>query len=275
MNFKGQAKRLDDIDLPMVGKLIGVGEDEIHAVLDVESAGGGFDRQGRPKMLFEPHIFWKELGAGPKRDKAAAQGLAYPRWKPGAYPKDSYPRLIKAMAIDENAALRSASWGLGQVMGFNHKAAGYPSARAMVEAFIDDEEHHLAAMIRFIKTNRLDDDLRRHDWAGFARGYNGPGFAKNGYDRKLRAAFAKWQRIRDTPVPAGAVRAAAKAKAAPVRESATTTDKGGGAASALTTGAGAVVGGTLLLGLWDQIVATVQTAVAKAMALIDALTFWN
>jgi hypothetical protein len=204
MNFKGKAKRIEDIDLPMIGRTIGVGEDEIHAILDVESAGTGFDSQGRPKMLFEPHVFWRELGPGPKRDAAAAQGLAYPCWKPGAYPKDSYPRLIKSMAIDENAALRSASWGLGQIMGFNHAAAGYPSARAMVEDFLDDEDRHLAAMVRFVVTNRLDDELRRHDWAGFARGYNGPGFAKNGYDRKLAAAFARWQKIKDTPVSVGA-----------------------------------------------------------------------
>lgn len=201
MNFKGKAKRLDDIDLPRVGRMIGVGEDEVHAILDVESAGTGFDKQGRPKMLFEPHIFWKELGPGQKRDKAAAQGLAYPRWKPGAYPKDSYPRLLKAIAIDEEAALRSASWGLPQMMGFNCKMAGYPTARAMVEALLDDEEAHLAAMVRFIKATGLDDELRRHDWKGFARGYNGPGFAKNGYDRKLAQAFARWQKIKDTPIP--------------------------------------------------------------------------
>lgn len=201
MNFKGEAKRLDDIDLPMIGREIGVGEDEIHAVLDVEAAGSGFDKQGRPKMLFEPHVFWRELGPGPKRDKAAALGLAYPKWRRN-YPADSYPRLAQAMSLDEEAALRSASWGLPQIMGFNCKAAGYPFAKAMVLAFLDDEEAHLEAMIRFIKHAGLDDELRRHDWKGFARGYNGPGFAKNGYDRKLAAAFAKWQKIKDTPIPA-------------------------------------------------------------------------
>jgi hypothetical protein len=200
MNFIGKAKRLEDIDLPLIGREIGVGEDEVHAILDVESAGSGFDDQGRPKMLFEPHIFWRELGAGPERELAVKQGLAYPRWKPGAYPKDSYPRLAAAMPINEDAALRSASWGLGQVMGFNAKVAGYPTARAMVEAFVEDEEHHLRAMIRFVKANGLDDELRRHDWAGFARGYNGPGFAKNGYDKKLAASFTRWQKIKDTPV---------------------------------------------------------------------------
>ena len=107
------------------------------------------------------------------------------------------------MAIDEESALRSASWGLGQIMGFNCKLANYPSAEAMAMHFLDDEDRHLQAMIRFIKATGLDDELRRHDWKGFARGYNGAGFAKNGYDQKLAAAFAKWQRIKDTPVPAG------------------------------------------------------------------------
>jgi hypothetical protein len=33
--------------------------------------------------------------------------------------------------------------------------------------------------------------LRRHDWAGFARKYNGPGFARNQYDLRLRAAYER------------------------------------------------------------------------------------
>lgn len=201
MKFTGKAKRLEDLDLPMIGQMIGVGEDEIHAILDVEAAGTGFDGKGRPKMLFEPHVFWRELGPGPERDEAAKQGLAYPKWKRD-YPADSYPRLIAAMKIDEEVAYRSASWGLGQIMGFNCRKAGYPFAKAMVVAFLDDEEDHLRAMVRFIINAGLDDELRRHDWAGFARGYNGAGFAKNGYDKKLAAAFAKWQRIKDTPIPA-------------------------------------------------------------------------
>ena len=49
MNFtNGRAKRLDDIDLPKIGAMIGVGEDELHAVIDVESRGTSF---GRPLPL--------------------------------------------------------------------------------------------------------------------------------------------------------------------------------------------------------------------------------
>lgn len=202
VTFKGAARRLDDLDLSRVGALIGVGEDEIHAVLDVEAAGSGFDGQGRVKALYEPHKAYA-LSSGATRDKLVAAGLAYPKWGQKPYPKDSYPRILAAAEIDADIALRSTSWGLGQVMGFNAGAAGYRTARAMVEAFAEDEENHLLAMVKFIIANGLDDEIRRHDWAGFARGYNGSGYAKNQYDTKLAAAFAKWRKIPDTPWPPG------------------------------------------------------------------------
>lgn len=208
--FRGAAKRLDAWDFGVLGRRIGAGEDEIRAVVQVEAAGSGFDRLGRPKMLFEPHVFWRELGEA-KRRRAESAGLAYPRWKAGSYPRDSYPRLAQAIAIDRPAALRSASWGLGQIMGFNHKLAGYNSAEAMVEAFLDDEEKHLEAMVRFIVSAGLDDELREiaklnrastaADWAPFALGYNGSGFRTHGYHIKLAEAHARWKRIPDVPAP--------------------------------------------------------------------------
>ncbi|AWN43183.1 N-acetylmuramidase family protein [Methylobacterium durans] len=198
LGFVGSAMRLADIDLPRLGHRIGVGEDEIHAVIDVETAGGGFDKLKRPKMLFEPHRFYANLAAGPKRDAAVAQGLAYPKWRKD-YPSDSYPRLFQAMQIDETAALKSASWGLGQIMGENYVAAGYDSPQQMVLAFVEGgEAEHLEAMINFIVANHLDDELRAHNWAGFARGYNGPKYAENAYHTKLAAAFTRWAKIKDT-----------------------------------------------------------------------------
>lgn len=195
--FKGRAARLADRDITLVGRAIGVGEDEIHAVMEVEASGSGFDSQGRPKMLFEPHVFWRELGEV-KRARAERAGLAYRKWGERPYPRDSYPRLEQALVIDRAAAFRSASWGLGQIMGFNHRAAGYDSAELMVEAFCHGEAAQLRAMIAFIQAEGLDDDIRRHDWSGFARGYNGSGYAQHGYHIKLAAAFAKWKRIPDT-----------------------------------------------------------------------------
>lgn len=195
--FKGAARRLDDIDLPRLGAQIGVGEDEIHAVLDVESRGSGFDGQGRVLALFEPHVFWRNLG-GEKRERAVKAGLAYPKWGDRPYPADSYPRILAACAIDETAALKATSWGLGQILGENHRAAGYNTPQAMVAGFVDDEEAHLAAMIKFIQSKRLDRYLRAHDWDAFARGYNGSSYQKNDYAGRLSRAYARWAKIPDT-----------------------------------------------------------------------------
>jgi hypothetical protein len=197
-DFRGEARPLDDIDLPRLGHRLGVGEDEIHAVIDVEAAGGAWDARGRPKMLFEPHRFYKNLGAGLKRDRAVREGLAYPSWGEKPYPKDSYPRLIQAMAIDETAALKSASWGLGQVLGENHEMVGFDTVQDMVLATLDDADQHLEMMVNFILAAKLDAHLRAHDWAKFARGYNGPQYAKHNYHGRLAARFNWWQGKPDT-----------------------------------------------------------------------------
>lgn len=196
--FKGAAKRLDKTDWPEIAAQIGVGEDELHAFAEVEASGSGFDAKGRVKMLFEPHVFHRELGPGKSRTAAIKAGLAYPKWKPGGYPADSYPRLMKAMAIDETAALRSASWGLGQIMGNNCRAAGYATPQKMIEAFAADEEAQLQAIVDFLKAKGLDKALRAHDWKTLEKGYNGGGF-NGAYATKLAAAFAKWQKMKDTP----------------------------------------------------------------------------
>ncbi|GGC70994.1 N-acetylmuramidase domain-containing protein [Chelatococcus reniformis] len=201
MQFVGSATKLADIDLPRLGSLIGVGEDEIHAVLDVESRGSGFDAQKRPRILFEPHVFYRNL-SGSRRDAAVKAGLAAKSWGAIPYGGESaqYGRLERAIAIDETAALKSASYGLGQILGENFVVAGYDSPQEMVEDMVNGgEAAHLGAMVNFIKANNLDDELRTHNWAGFARGYNGSGYAKNGYHTKLAAAYAKWARIPDTP----------------------------------------------------------------------------
>lgn len=199
-SFRGKAKRLDAWDFGVIGRRLNLSEDKVRAVVEVEASGSGFDGLSRPKALFEPHVFYRELGEK-KRALAVNQGLAYRRWGERPYPKDSYPRIIAAMSIDRPAALRSTSWGLGQVMGFNHKTVGYASVEEMVFDLLDDEEKHLAQMIRFIEAESLDDDLRDGRWEAFARGYNGPGYAKHGYHTKLAAAYAKWSKIKDTPAP--------------------------------------------------------------------------
>ncbi|MCW8040473.1 N-acetylmuramidase domain-containing protein, partial [Acinetobacter entericus] len=59
-------------------------------------------------------------------------------------------------------------------------------------AMYKDEASQLDAMCRYIKVNGLINTLKNKDWKAFARGYNGPAFAKNNYDVKLANAYKKW-----------------------------------------------------------------------------------
>jgi len=190
INFYGAARPLADDDVRTIAGYLGCQVASVRAVLAVEAAGKGFDSKGRPKMLFEPHVFYRNL-SGARRDEAVRQGLAYSKWGMKSYPADSYPRLVAAMAIDEPAALKAASWGLGQVLGENYTAAGFSNPHEMVLAMTRSEGAQLYAMARFIVTKGLQSKLRAFDWAGFARGYNGAGYKKNAYDTKLASAYAK------------------------------------------------------------------------------------
>lgn len=197
-NFTGTATRLDGIDLPAMADKINVQEDRVRALDETESRGDGFDSKGRPKMLFEPHLFYKLL-EGDERAKAVKAGLAYAKWKKD-YPADSYPRLIRAMEINRDAALKSASWGRYQTLGSHHRILGYRSPDAMVHAFMEDEETHLEAFVSFIIVNRIDDDLREGRYDTFFAAYNGPAYKENGYPQAFARNLRKWAKIADSEV---------------------------------------------------------------------------
>ena len=170
----------------------------IKAVAEVESSGEGFLADGKPKILFEPHIFWKQLrekGIEPNMFMEENADILYPKWKSGAYGPVSkqHERLEKASKINREAALLSASWGKFQIMGFNWKLCGTASLQDFINEMYESEDGHLRLFTNYIKKTFLDDELRGHDWAGFARGYNGPMYLKNKYDAKLRDAYLKFK----------------------------------------------------------------------------------
>jgi hypothetical protein len=197
MDFIGTGQRLKPDDLLEAANRLATGVATVRAVVEVEAAGAGFDAKKRPKILFEPHIFYKQLGPGVKRDQAVKEGLAYKKQGTKPYPPLSkrYDQIARAIAIDETAALNSASWGLPQIMGFNFKAAGFPSAKAMVNAIMQGEREQLLALVNLLIAWKLVDALRKHDWRRFALRYNGPNGPKNGYDKKLKKAYDKFAKL--------------------------------------------------------------------------------
>ena len=177
--------------------LLGVEPAVIKAVAEVESSGDGFLPTGHPKILFEPHVFWAELkkrGIDPKTITGASD-ILYPKWGIGKYGKTSAQpdRLKRAISINKDAALSSASWGKFQIMGYNWQLSGFATLDAFIAAMHIDEDQHLHAFINFVKNKNLVDELQRKDWAGFALGYNGSGYKQNKYDEKLAAAYNKFK----------------------------------------------------------------------------------
>ena len=187
--FTGPATTITDEAVAQAARTLACDEAAIRAVIAVESRGG-FDRHGRPKILFERHYFRRLTGA---RFDAVAPDLSHRRW--GGYGRAGaqYDRLERAIGLDRRAALRSASWGAFQIMGDNCEACGFRDIEAFVAAMVSGEDAHLAAFVAFLQSQRLDAPLRAHDWARFARGYNGPAYRRNRYDEKLAKA---WQRQR-------------------------------------------------------------------------------
>lgn len=217
----------DDLRVPVAHLL---------AVAEVESAGKVFasvDGANEPLIRFEGHWFYKRVVAD-RRRQAVAAGLAAAKAgavkNPGKQ-RDRWDRLLKPAAeIDRQAAYESTSWGLGQVMGGHWKALGYPSVLALVEEARAGAGGQIALMARFIKANpAIHKALRAGDWPAFARGYNGPGYKANAYDRKMAEAARRWARASIPPAPAKPVApapakpprpVAPKAPAAPVKPAA-------------------------------------------------------
>ena len=163
----------------------------LRAVIRVESAGRGFHpRTGLPVILFEPHVFHRETDG---RHARARPDLSYPSWGARAYPRSQTERwrqLRAAAALDASAALRSTSWGLFQIMGFNHRACGFNTVEAFARAHARGERDQLPAFAAFLESRDLAAALREGRWAEFARAYNGPAYARHAYDQRLKAADA-------------------------------------------------------------------------------------
>ncbi len=214
MDFFGKGQPLTRKGLATVLDQMGLGpgdEAYIWTVVEVETAGVtqgfGFRVDRRPQILFERHKF-KEFTDG--RFNAEAPDIS---GSPGGYGKVAaqFARLEKALSLCEGAglgvepALKSASWGMGQVMGFNHGVAGFDAAADMVRAMITGEDAQLAAMAGFLAANGLVDRLINKDWVGFARRYNGKNYWQNKYDVKLDQHY---QRFASGSLPNLEVRAA-------------------------------------------------------------------
>lgn len=169
----------------------------LKAVQLVEAAGrDGFLVDGRPQILFEGHIMYKEIKNKFGLDKAVAAQKSYPticfpKWDKSKYlgGASEYKRLELAKEIDEECALKSASWGIGQIMGFNFSYCECKDVFEFVHKMSESPASQLDLWFKFFKNygNCLE-YIRTKDWKAFTRVYNGPGQVDI-YSQKLENAY--------------------------------------------------------------------------------------
>ena len=179
---------LGDADFEASARTLGCEVAAIKAIAKVETKRSAWFQIERPSILFEKHYFRDLTNGIYNRSHPDISGpQSYSGY--GAY-ADQYDKLHRAAMLNEEAALKSASWGMFQIMGRYHVQAGSASIRAFVDAMMRGEREHLAAFVAFIRSNRtLLKALVDKKWARFAQIYNGPGYRTNHYDQQMEHEY--------------------------------------------------------------------------------------
>ncbi|APR51980.1 DUF3380 domain-containing protein [Sphingomonas koreensis] len=180
-------------DIARVAGDLRVPEGHVRGVRAVEAPRGAFDDQGRPSILYEPHVFSRQSA---HRFDGSHQKLSYRGWKSGAYGPFSaqYPKLLDACALAPGAAFKACSWGAFQVLGEGAERMGYTDAFAMAVELTKSEAAHLDSFVRFIRWKGAEDELRAcrpgdpRSCEAFVAIYNGTGQVKK-YSAMLAEAI--------------------------------------------------------------------------------------
>jgi len=180
-------------DFEQAAKKLGCQVAAIMAVADVEAPRGGFDKSGKPAILFEAHKFSKHTS---HRYDSVYPDISSRSWNRKLYASDNageHARLEKASTLNREAALKSASWGKFQILGENWKQCGSTSLQGFINSVYHSEYAQLGLFVNYIMSDiRLLKAIQNLAWSTFARIYNGPAYAENKYDVKMAAAFRKF-----------------------------------------------------------------------------------
>lgn len=186
--WQGEARPLSETAFDDTARRLGCEPAALRAVWAVEAAGRHFDGEGGVIRRFEPHHMpreaWPRIGFEPRDGQAP--------WRASlALSEVARERMFTAAySIDAEAALRAASWGAPQIMGFNAEDTGHIDARGMVRAMADGADAQLSCFVTLVNSWGLASALRARDWLAFARAYNGSGLPEV-YARRMEAAYRR------------------------------------------------------------------------------------
>jgi hypothetical protein len=161
----------------------------------VESGHGrGFAPDGRCIIRYELHRF-QTYTAGHYHTTHPHLSQIYPAGinHVGGQPTE-WSTLYGAMILKgrSEAAIKSTSWGVFQVMGENYTLCGYATAAAFASDVCRSTAGQLSVFLKYCRGKNLIRFLVNKDWASFAHHYNGPSYARNHYDAQMAGAYRRF-----------------------------------------------------------------------------------
>ena len=138
------------------------------AIGDVETGPlGAFDHERRPTITFNP-IFFSRLTGG-------RFGETHPNLSKFQSGSQAWRQFAEAYALDQEAALKSTTYGKFQLIGDLYARFGFKTVGEFVRYLSQSQLNQYEALLRFARVNRALPALRQHEWAEFERRYVGSG----------------------------------------------------------------------------------------------------
>lgn len=190
---KDRYESLTEEDFKLVAKELGVEVAAIKAVVEIEAGPQmkGFWAPGVPVINFDRTMFNRMKSHATV--KTGAKGEKVPSGLSGSALRE-WTQLINARKTNAQGADMGTFWGMFQIGGFNYKLCGCESVNEFVRLMSESELEQLELFASFIKNAGMLDDLRKKNWAGFARKYNGSSYAKRGYHTRMATAYRKYSK---------------------------------------------------------------------------------
>lgn len=193
--------RLTEQDFKEVAEELGVDVAAIKAVVEIEAGKthNGFWSENKPLINFDLTMFRKMAAKNKVGLASAAKNYPVIFSRPnaaryGSQQAGQQARLDAARKVHDLSAIEGTFWGMFQIGGFNWKKCGAGSPDEFVELMSRSERDQLELFARFITNTGLLKHLKNKNWAAFANGYNGPGYAKRGYHTRMAAAYNRYKK---------------------------------------------------------------------------------
>lgn len=192
-------KTLQESDYKHTAEMLGTDVASIKAVLEVETGNrSGFVAEGKPRIVFDGSIFWKQLKKrriDPAKLQKGNEDIIYPVMSKIPYKDElnEYDKLHKAMLIHPAAALLSTRWGLALIIGLDYKLCGCLSITEFEEKMYMSEGKQLELFAQIIKNKHCEVYLHNRDWTGFCRHFYKPYSPGITYGKRLAAAYARYK----------------------------------------------------------------------------------